>query len=73
MKNNNSVRNFKIELDDFRNHGKEKKKKKKKKRKKKDNEEDIFGNYRMNYLTELDLNIDVVLIVYIFYAKILLF
>ena len=36
------------------------------KKKKKENEEGNFGNYRMNYLTEFDLNIDIVLIGYMF-------
>ena len=36
-------------------------------------QEDIFGNYLMNYLTEFDSHKDIVLIVYIFYAKIFFF
>ena len=34
-------------------------------------QEVIFGNHQMNYLTEFDLYIDIVLRVYMFYATIL--
>ena len=35
--------------------------------------ENIFGNYLMNYLTEFDLYLDIVLIEYMFCAKTLFF
>ena len=31
----------------------------------------IFGNSQMNYFTEFDLNIDIVLVMYIFCSKII--
>ena len=50
-----------MKLDNFTNNGKKK------------IQESIFENYQINYLTELDLCIDIVLIVYMVCAKILFF
>ena len=51
------MKKIKIELADFRKNGKER------------IYEDIFGNYQMNYLTEFDMDKDILIIVLMFLSK----
>ena len=69
-------------MDDFRNNGKKKKRKKKKRKKKKEKKRKkkekefkraFLGNYQMNYSTESDMYVDIVLIVGMFCAEIFFF
>ena len=52
-----NVENFKNRFKDFRKYDKKKM------------QERILGNYQTNYLTEFELYIDIVIIVYIYCAK----